>query len=99
MGLPSCPGHAGHAVAVEGSVRAQVSLDRDADRFAIGGDADATIDRLMRDDGELARGVHLQARIREQAIEFSTPTASFSRRRSARRGKYLSPGLSRPGSR
>ena len=32
---------------------------------------DATIDRLMRAEGELARGVHLQARIRGSAIEFS----------------------------
>ena len=56
---------------VEGPVRAQVSLDQDGDRFAIAGDADATIDRLMRAEGELARGVHLQARIRGSAIEFS----------------------------
>ena len=28
-------------------------------------------DRLMRAEGELARGVHLQARIRGSAIEFS----------------------------
>ena len=49
---------------VEGPVRAQVSLDQDGDRFAIAGDGDATIDRLMRAEGELARGVHLQARIR-----------------------------------
>ena len=56
---------------VEGPVRAQVSLDQDGDRFAIAGDGDATIDRLMRAEGELARGVHLQARIRGSAIEFS----------------------------
>ena len=56
---------------VEGPVRAHVSLDQDGDRFAIAGDADATIDRLMRAEGELARGVHLQARIRGRAIEFS----------------------------
>ena len=47
----------------EGPVRAQVSLDQDGDRFAIAGDGDATNDRLMRAEGELARGVHLQARI------------------------------------
>jgi len=56
---------------VEGPVRAQVSLEQDGDRFAIAGDGDATIDRLMRSEGELARGVHLQARIRGRAIEFS----------------------------
>ena len=56
---------------VEGPVRAQVSLDQDGDRFAIAGDGDATIDRLMRAEGELARGVHLQARIQGSAIEFS----------------------------
>ena len=56
---------------VEGPVRAQISLDKDGDRFAIAGDADATIERLLRAEGELARGVHLQARIRESAIEFS----------------------------
>ena len=56
---------------VKGPVRAQVSLDQDGDRFAITGDGDATIDRLMRAEGELARGVHLQARIRGSAIEFS----------------------------
>ena len=56
---------------MEGPVRAQVSLNPDGDRFAIAGDGDATIDRLMRAEGELARGVHLQARIRGSAIEFS----------------------------
>ena len=56
---------------VEGPVRAHVSLDQDGDRFEIAGDADATIDRLMRAEGELARGVHLQARIRGRTIEFS----------------------------
>ena len=56
---------------MEGPVRAQVSLDQDGDRFAIAGGADATIDRLMRAEGELARGVHLQARIRGRAVEFS----------------------------
>jgi outer membrane protein insertion porin family len=56
---------------VEGPVRAQVSLDREGDRFAIAGDVDATIDTLMRAEGELARGVHLQAGIRGRAIEFS----------------------------
>ena len=56
----------------EGTVRAQVSLASDADRFTLGGDADATIDRLIRDDSELARDVHLRARIREHNIEFSS---------------------------
>ena len=56
---------------VEGPVRAQVSLDQDGDRLAIAGDGDATIDRLMRGEAELARGVHLQARIRGSAIELS----------------------------
>ena len=56
---------------VEGPVRAQVSLNPDGDRFAIAGNGDATIDRLMRAEGEIARGVHLQARIRGGAIEFS----------------------------
>ena len=55
----------------EGPVRAQVSLDQDGDRFAIAGDGEATIDRLMRAEGEFARGVHLQTRIRGSAIEFS----------------------------
>ena len=59
---------------VEGPVRAQVSLDQDGDRFAIAGDADATIDRLMRAEGELARGVHLQTRIREAAPLSSATT-------------------------
>ncbi len=70
-GIASLPDRLVTPWRVEGSIRAQVSLDPDADRFAIGGNADATIDRLMRADGELARGVHLQARIRGQAIEFS----------------------------
>ena len=56
---------------VEGPVRAHVSLAQDGDCFAIAGDGDATIDRLTRAGGELARGVHLQARIRGSAIEFS----------------------------
>ena len=56
---------------IEGPVRAQVSLNEDGHRFAISGEADATVDRLMRADGELASGVHLKARIRSGAIEFS----------------------------
>jgi hypothetical protein len=56
---------------VEGPVRAQVSLNPDGDRVAIAGHGDATIDRLMRAEGEIARGVHLQARILGSAIEFS----------------------------
>ncbi|HZA36645.1 MAG TPA: hypothetical protein VE505_17035, partial [Vicinamibacterales bacterium] len=56
---------------VAGPVRAQLSLHQEGDRLAIAGDGGATIERLMRAEGELARGVHLQARIRGRAIEFS----------------------------
>ena len=55
----------------KGSLRAQVSLDQDADRFVISGDADATLDRLLRGEGEIARALRLQARIQEGAIAFS----------------------------
>ena len=56
---------------VEGPVRAEVSLTPDRDRFAIAGSGEVTIDKLMRAEGELARGVRLQARVLGGAIEFS----------------------------
>ncbi len=56
---------------VEGPVRAQLSLDQEGNGIAISGDAEATIDRLMRADRELAHDVRLRAQIRGGAIEIS----------------------------
>ena len=56
---------------VEGPVRAQLSLDQEGNGIAISGDAEATLDRLMRADRELAHDVRLRAQIRGGAIEIS----------------------------
>jgi outer membrane protein insertion porin family len=56
---------------VEGPVRAQLSLHQEGNGMAISGDAEATIDRLMRADRELAHDVRLRAQIRGGAIEIS----------------------------
>ena len=54
---------------VDGPVRARISLHQAAAGFEISGDAEATVERLMRDSQEIGRDVRLRAQIRNSAIE------------------------------
>lgn len=56
---------------LEGPVRARVSMTHDGNRLAISADAEAALDRVIRDGEELARGVRIRAHAGGGAIEIS----------------------------
>ena len=71
-GLAFLPADAANAQwRAEGPVRARIAMARVGHGSALSGDADATLDRVVRSGQELARDVRLRARIRGGAIEIS----------------------------